>query len=41
MTVKSPKGSFTSQAGTNAQGVENPTSNVEPNPSVGVEMQRG
>lgn len=38
MTVKSPKGSFASQAGTNAQGVENPSSTVEPNPSVGVEM---
>lgn len=38
MTVKSPKGSSASQAGTNAQGVENPSSTVEPNPSVGVEM---
>ena len=36
MIVKSPKGSFTSQAGANAQGVENPSSNVEPSPPVGV-----
>ena len=41
MTVKSPKGSFTSQAGTNAQGVENPSSNVEPSPPVGVGMHWG
>ena len=36
MIVKSPKGSFTSQAGANAQGVENPSSNVELSPPVGV-----
>lgn len=30
MTAKSPKGSFPPQAGTNAQGVENPSPNGEP-----------